>query len=83
MMRSIMSHTNDITKYCACASAQKQQEYDSVKKAPKIAARDSGMTAKMRYSVYLRTSPTKAVIVPTDPALLIPTTRPQNVSASF
>lgn len=82
-MRSIMAHTNDITKYCACASAQKQEDYNIAKKGPKIAAKDSSMSAKMRYSVYLRTVRSTAVIVPPNPALLPPTTRSQKVSASF
>ena len=82
-MRSIMHHTNDITKYCACASAQKREDYNSTKKKPKLAAKDASMSSRMRYSALLRSSKTTMIISTTDAVLLSPPTQSQNVNASF
>ena len=61
-MSSIMKHTNDINKYCACSKALKTLQTEESKKTMPKSVLDSTMSKRMKYSVYVQTSKYQRVV---------------------
>jgi hypothetical protein len=62
MMSSIMKHTNDINKYCACANKLKALQTEEAKKTMPKSVVDASMTKRMKYSVYVQTNKYQRVV---------------------
>ena len=75
MMLSIMKRTNNIDKYCACASALKK---NTTNKRLVSGGNNPQISQKIRYSEIVRTSRTKEIIVPLERPVIV-----QTVSPSF
>lgn len=74
-MQSIMRRTNDIQKYCACAAALKKH---TTKKKFVTAGNNPQISQRMRYSEYIRTVPTKEIVIPLIRPQVI-----QNITTSY
>jgi len=62
MMASIMKHTNDINKYCACANKLKALQTEEAKKTMPKSVIDSSMSKRMKYSVYVQTNKYQRIV---------------------
>lgn len=61
-MSSIMKHTNDINKYCACANKLKALQTEEAKKTMPKSRLDASMSKRMKYSVYVQTNKYQRVV---------------------
>lgn len=71
-----MKRTNNIEKYCACASAL--QKNTVKKRVLPTGGNDPTLSRRIRYSQLVRTAKTREVVVPLERPVIV-----QNVSPSF